>query len=76
MSAGSYTVERLPRGLVIRGQLPLSDLVFLMEAWAEEGYEIADALLSKHLGVTLVLTTKEHSTAWRRELGLEIPTEE
>ena len=74
----SYTVTDRNGCKVIEGRLPLGDCGVLLGGWADIGKSngeewIADALLSSHLGVCMVVGPKDACYAWRRELGLEPP---
>jgi len=65
-----YSVTRMKWGILVVGQLPVSDLVVLAEAWRELGYTILDTAISGKLHATFAVTNEEGSEAWRQELGL------
>jgi hypothetical protein len=68
----SYTIEHLEHGIAIRGPVPLTDMGAIALLGADNGYDLADALISGHLeGVTMALVNTESGNAWRIELGLE-----
>ena len=58
---------------VVRGAVPINEMVALMNSWAENHAEaewVADAKLSTHLGVTMVVGSQDATKAWRTELGI------
>lgn len=69
----SYTIRRHPRGLVVVGHVPIREVSDLMAFARGFEFDIVDGLLCEHLGATFVITSSEHSEAWRRELGVEVP---
>lgn len=75
----SYTITHTRDCRVIRGWMPLTDMVTLMRSWADESQEdgdewVVDGLLSQRLGVNMVCGPRSATTAWRAALGLSPPT--
>ncbi|MDB4278022.1 hypothetical protein N9917_00170 [Deltaproteobacteria bacterium] len=66
-----YTIAYHEHGIAISGPIPLDDITSIVKLGTNNGYDLADALLSGHLpGVTMVLTNKVSGAEWRKELGL------
>jgi hypothetical protein len=66
----TYSVERTTRGIIVRGAVPLEEVVALGRAWKREGWTLVDGRLAEKLDATLVVTNKKQSREWRDELGL------
>ena len=63
-----YTIERYEHGWLVRGAVPVDDLVWIFKL--VPGNAIADALVAEAVGATMALTTRNESKAWRAALGL------
>jgi hypothetical protein len=69
-STMKYEVEHTEHGIVVRGPVPVPDLIGLTRIAEERGWDLVDAELSGHLGVTMVLTDAHRAKDWKVELGL------
>jgi hypothetical protein len=68
----SYTVEEHKYGMVVRGPIPISELVLLIKSWKRErGMDWCDAVVAEKLGASMVVCKKADSDLWRKELGIE-----
>lgn len=67
----SYRVERHPHGVAIVGPIPVLEMVALLHIWQSQGFDTVDSHISAKLGASLVVTTREGSTKWRQQLGIE-----
>lgn len=68
----SYTVHHKEHGKVVRGPIPATDFVALVNAWKDEGYDILDPLLAKSLEATIVVTSDKGIVPWRKSMGIEV----
>ena len=64
-----YTIERYEHGWLVRGSVPVDDLVWIFKL--VPGNAIADALIAGAVGATMALTTRNESKAWRKQLGIQ-----
>jgi len=71
----SYTVTRTEFGIYVKGPLPVSEMLALLEAW-QDVWDMADAKVSGRLGASLAVTNKENSDKWREHLGIYEESEE
>ena len=74
-STATYSVSYMRGCRVVNGQVPICDIVALMQAWADYGHDATDewyvdSLLSQYLNVNMVCGPRSATTAWRAELGL------
>lgn len=72
----SYEVIETEHGVWVKGNVPVSEVLSLAKVWEERGLDIMDSQVSGHLGGSWCQTTKEGSKAWRKELGIEDPTDD
>lgn len=63
-----YTIERYEHGWLVRGAVPVDDLVWIFKL--VPGSAIVDALVADTIGATMPLTTRKESKAWRAALGI------
>lgn len=66
----TWWVTRHRYGLTVRGKLPVRDLDGVAKIAAAWGYDLVDAMISGHIGATMVFVSAETSAAWRAELGV------
>lgn len=72
MARGQYTVEHNKYGMVIRGSIPVDDLVALNEAAKKRGFTKVDTGIASALdGATFVLVSEESGKEWRTEITAE-----
>lgn len=64
-----YTIERHEHGWLVRGAVPVDDLVWVFNL--VPGNAIVDALVAEAMGATMALTTRKESKGWRKELGIQ-----
>ena len=64
-----YTIERHEHGWLVRGAVPVDDLVWIFKL--VPGNAIVDALIAEAMGATMALTTRNESKAWRKQLGIQ-----
>lgn len=69
VSADAYTVERHPHGLLVRGAVPLSDLLRLTSGWKDEGYDHLNSHVARAMRATLAVGTKEGLSTWLAEIN-------
>lgn len=69
---GGHRIEHVEHGILVYGQVALSDLSDLVLIGERAGWTIVDALVSGHLdGVSMAFTDEAHSKLWRIDLGLD-----
>lgn len=66
----SYREVKAEHGIAIYGEIPVNNLAKLVKRWRGHGYDLCDALVARHLGASLCVTTASGSTLWRTALGL------
>lgn len=67
----SYTVEEHEHGIVVKGPVPISDLLALLKVWKRErGLNWCDAVVAQALGASFVVCAKRDSDLWRKKLGV------
>lgn len=78
-ASATYTVIHVRGCRVIKGPVPIDDLVALMHAWSDRDEDktekwIVDSLLSQHLGANLVCGPLNATLEWRADLGIRTPS--
>lgn len=68
----SFVVEERPRGILIFGTLPVSELSALAKAWSERGLDLFDTGVAAALGASFAVTSKEGGKAWRAEIDADL----
>jgi hypothetical protein len=64
----SYSVKNLKGCKVIKGTIPVNELVALLNAWGDEW--VVDGELAHALNVNVVVGPAKEINSWRKELGL------
>jgi hypothetical protein len=65
----TYTIEKSEHGIIVRGGVPVSDLVALQKAWRKQGYDTLAIGVAAALGATLAICRKDNLKAWELELN-------
>lgn len=66
----TYTVAKHLHGILVRGSIPVSELVALSHCWQSLGFDLCDARIAERLAASFCFTNAVHSLAWRKELGI------
>lgn len=64
----TYSVESTKHGVIVRGSIPVDDLVALTKEWKKKGLTIIDTMLGEALLANMVITSKKGSKEWRAEV--------
>ncbi|EMJ7098629.1 hypothetical protein ACGRSR_17950 [Vibrio owensii] len=64
-----YSVKNLKGCKVIKGTIPVPELVALLKAWGDEW--VVDGELAQALSVNVVVGPAKAIKDWRKELGLD-----
>jgi hypothetical protein len=63
-----YTIVRTPHGVLIRGTVPVNDLVALTKGFEEQGFTQMDPGIATAEKATIALTSEAGGKAWREEI--------
>jgi hypothetical protein len=75
-AGNSYTVERHPHGILIRGSVPLDEVTALFKVWKQQGWTWLHTGIASATGASFALTSKkQHLDAWLSELAEEAARE-
>ena len=67
----SYEVVKTSAGRYVRGDVPMNDLVALLNQWRAEGFDTCDSVIAEKLGVHIAVTRAgEPQDSWRKALGI------
>lgn len=64
-----YTIERTPHGVLIRGEVPVSELVALSKVWEKAGFTLIHPGLAAAAGAGWAVTSPEALPKWEAEIA-------
>lgn len=64
-----YTIERTQHGVLIRGDVPVSELVALSKVWEKAGFTLIHPGLAKAAGAGWAVTSPEAMPKWEAEIA-------
>lgn len=64
-----YTIERTQHGVLIRGEVPVSELVALTKVWKEAGFTLIHPGLAAAAGAGWAVTSPEALPKWEAEIA-------
>jgi hypothetical protein len=68
LNLSTYTIEEYPLGKVIRGSVPVEELLALMKVWKKKKLDWIDIKLASALEASLVITSKNNYETWRAQV--------
>lgn len=70
-----YTVERNEYGIVLRGSLPIGDLVALQKAWTKQGYDTVAIGVASALKASMAICRATDLPSWEAEVNQAAKTQ-
>jgi hypothetical protein len=71
----NYTVQRVERGILIKGTIAVTDLTALSKAWKKQGLDTLMPGIASALGYSFAICNEKDSAAWEKEISEKVTAE-